>query len=164
MAPPGGRRARRDSVGPHQTGRSHAAVGVFPPAEFSRLAESVGEACLFGLHGRSSPQHWGSRPGRKRRPRADPDRRGAEDLSRRLEAEFDLELLEEAERRVRRRVAPHTWEAYRLTAIEGLSGTDAAARLGMKATAVFVSRGRVTEQLQREIKALENSPDSGQPP
>ena len=87
-----------------------------------------------------------------------------EDLSRRLEAEFDLELLEEAERRVRRRVAPHTWEAYRLTAIEGLSGTDAAARLGMKATAVFVSRGRVTEQLQREIKALENSPDSAQPP
>ena len=44
-----------------------------------------------------------------------------EDLACRLEAEFDLELLEEAERRVRQRVAPHTWEAYRLTAIEGLS-------------------------------------------
>ena len=50
-----------------------------------------------------------------------------EDLARRLEEEFDLELLEEAERRVRQRVAPHTWEAYRLTAIEGLSGTEAAA-------------------------------------
>jgi hypothetical protein len=33
------------------------------------------------------------------------------DLGRRLEAEFDLELLEEAERRVRRRVAPHSCEA-----------------------------------------------------
>lgn len=87
-----------------------------------------------------------------------------EDLTRRLEAEFDLELLEEAERRVRRRVAPHTWEAYRLTAIEGLSGAEAAARLGMKVTAVFVSRGRVTEQLQREIKTLEDPPDSAQPP
>ena len=44
-----------------------------------------------------------------------------EELADRLEAEFDLELLEEAGRRVRTRVAPHTWEAYRLTAIEGLS-------------------------------------------
>ena len=42
-----------------------------------------------------------------------------DDLARRLEAEFDLELLEEAQRRVRQR-RPGTWEAYRLTAIEGL--------------------------------------------
>ena len=71
-----------------------------------------------------------------------------EDLARRLEAEFDLELLEEAERRVRRRVAPHTWEAYRLTAIEGLSGAEAAARLGMKVAAVFVSRSHVMKHLR----------------
>lgn len=78
-----------------------------------------------------------------------------DDLSRRLEAEFDLELLEEAERRVQRRVARHTWEAYRLTALEGLSGAEAAARLDMKVAAVFVSRSHVTKQLQREVKALE---------
>ncbi len=80
-----------------------------------------------------------------------------DDLARRLEAEFDLELLEEAERRVRRRVAPHTWEAYRLTAIEGLSGAEAAARLGMKVAAVFVSRSHVTRHLQQR------SPGPGRP-
>jgi RNA polymerase sigma factor (sigma-70 family) len=86
------------------------------------------------------------------------------DLGRRLEAEFDLELLEEAERRVRRRVATHTWEAYRLTALEGLSGAEAASRLGMKVAAVFISRSNVTKQLQREVKALENPPDVWQQP
>ena len=86
-----------------------------------------------------------------------------EDLGRRLEAEFDLELLEEAERRVRCRVAPHTWEAYRLTAMEGLSGAEAAARLGMKVAAVFVSRSHVTRQLRRTVQALEGPPEAAGP-
>lgn len=86
-----------------------------------------------------------------------------DDLGRRLEAEFDLELLEEAERRVRRRVAAHTWEAYRLTAMEGLSGAEAAARLGMKVAAVFVSRSNVTQQLRRAVRALEDPSEAARP-
>jgi RNA polymerase sigma-70 factor (ECF subfamily) len=78
-----------------------------------------------------------------------------EDLARRLEEEFDLELLDEAERRVRRRVAPHTWDAYRLTAIEGLAGAAAAARLGMKVATVFVSKSHVMRHLRDEVQALE---------
>jgi RNA polymerase sigma factor (sigma-70 family) len=85
-----------------------------------------------------------------------------EDLVQRLEAEFDLELLEEAEQRVRQCVAPHTWDAYRLTAIEGLSGAEAAARLGMKVAAVFVSRSHVTKRLKREVHALENHSQASQ--
>jgi RNA polymerase sigma-70 factor (ECF subfamily) len=41
-----------------------------------------------------------------------------EDFVKRIEREFDLELKEEAERRVRGRVEPHTWEAYYLVAEE----------------------------------------------
>src|SRR5260370_19819062 len=44
-----------------------------------------------------------------------------DDLVRRLQEEFDLELLEEAAARVRLRVQPHTWEAYRLLTQERLS-------------------------------------------
>jgi RNA polymerase sigma-70 factor (ECF subfamily) len=84
------------------------------------------------------------------------NREAHDDLARRLEAEYDLELLVEAERRVRKRVATHTWEAYRLTAIEGLSGAEAAARLGMKVATVYVSRSHVTKQLKVEIQALED--------
>jgi RNA polymerase sigma factor (sigma-70 family) len=86
-----------------------------------------------------------------------------DDLAQRLEAEFDLELLEEAQRRVRQCVAPHTWEAYRLTAIEGLSGAEAAARLGIKVAAIFVSRSNVTKRLKSEVHALEHHSQASRP-
>jgi RNA polymerase sigma factor (sigma-70 family) len=78
-----------------------------------------------------------------------------EDLARQLEAEFDLELFEEAKRRVQLRVEPHTWEAFRLTAVDGLSGAEAAARLGMKVATVFVARSKVQKMLQEEVQKLE---------
>jgi RNA polymerase sigma-70 factor (ECF subfamily) len=77
------------------------------------------------------------------------------DLLRRLEQEFDSELLEEATTRVRRRVAAHTWEAFRLTTEEGLSGADAAARLGMKVYTVFKAKNKVLKMLQEEVARLE---------
>src|SRR5262245_755298 len=42
-----------------------------------------------------------------------------DDLVRQLEDQFDHEILQEAMTRVRLRIAPQTWEAFRLTALEG---------------------------------------------
>ncbi len=78
-----------------------------------------------------------------------------EDLAHRLEQEYDLELLDEAIRRVRSQVAPSTWEAYRLTAIEKLSGSDAADRLGLSVAAVFKAKSAVMKRLQDEVRTLE---------
>jgi RNA polymerase sigma factor (sigma-70 family) len=77
------------------------------------------------------------------------------DLETRLAEAFDLELLELATERVRARVAANTWEAFRLTALEGLSGAEAAARLGMQVAAVFKAKSNVTRLLQEEVRALE---------
>ena len=52
------------------------------------------------------------------------DRPGRDDLAARLEEAFDLERLEMAQASVRQRVEPHTWEAFRLTALEGRSGAE----------------------------------------
>ncbi len=79
-----------------------------------------------------------------------------EDLVKRIEDEFDLELLEEAERRVRNRLELHTWEAYHLTAVEGLSGKEVSKRLGMSVTNVFAAKRNVLRKLKEEVKALEN--------
>src|SRR5579871_5154091 len=49
-----------------------------------------------------------------------------------LQQEGDRELLEKAMELVRLRVQPHTWEAFRLLALEGLSGAEAAEKLQMK--------------------------------
>src|SRR5262245_19332302 len=80
-----------------------------------------------------------------------------EDLIAHLEQEFDLEVLEEAMTRVRLRVQPHTWEAFRLTAQEGLPGAEAAQRLGMKMGTVFVARNKVQNMLREEVCRLEGT-------
>jgi RNA polymerase sigma factor (sigma-70 family) len=78
-----------------------------------------------------------------------------DDLVHRLETEYDQELLEEAMARVRGRVEPQTWEAFRLTSVEGLSGAEAARRIPMKEPMVFVARGRVLKLLRQEVQKLE---------
>ena len=80
-----------------------------------------------------------------------------DDLTRRLDEEFTHALLEEASARVRLRVHQHTWEAFRLTALEGTSATEAAARLGMRVATVFVARSKVQKMLQDEVRKLEGA-------
>ena len=71
-----------------------------------------------------------------------------------LESEFDRELLEEAMARVRLRVAPQTWEAFRLTALEGF-GAEAGRRIPMQVAQVFVAKRRVQKMLTAEVAKLE---------
>jgi RNA polymerase sigma-70 factor (ECF subfamily) len=78
-----------------------------------------------------------------------------DDLVARLEHEFDQEVLEEATARVRLRVEPATWESFRLLAVEGLSGAEAARRLNRTAAAVFKARVRVQALLRDEVTRLE---------
>jgi RNA polymerase sigma factor (sigma-70 family) len=79
-----------------------------------------------------------------------------DDLLARLESEFDQELLAEAAARVRLRVEPRTWEAFRLTAIESLSGSAVAERLDMKVATVFRARSIVQKMVRDEIRKLEH--------
>jgi RNA polymerase sigma-70 factor (ECF subfamily) len=80
-----------------------------------------------------------------------------DDLVQRLGEQFDQEVLEEAQARVRGRVEPHTWEAFRLTALEGMPGADAAAQLGMNVAAVFKAKSKVRAMLKEEVARLEES-------
>ena len=72
-----------------------------------------------------------------------------------FEAEYDRELLQLAMEHVKRRVEPHTWEAFRLLAIEGHSGKDAAQRVGMKVGSAFAARHKVQNLLKQEILRLD---------
>ena len=77
------------------------------------------------------------------------------DLLQRLNEQFDQELLAEAQERVQQRVEPHTWEAFRLTALEGLSGAEVAGRLGLKVATVYKAKSKVQQLLQEEVARLE---------
>src|SRR5499427_101124 len=78
-----------------------------------------------------------------------------EDLAQKLEEAFDLELLEAAKARVRLRVAPHTWEAFRLVALEGVPAAEVAARVRLQVAMVYVAKSKVQKMRQEEIGKLE---------
>jgi RNA polymerase sigma-70 factor (ECF subfamily) len=77
-----------------------------------------------------------------------------EDLLTDLESDFDRDLLQVAMSRVRLAVATHTWEAFRLTAQEGVAPTEAAAQLEMSVGAVYQARSSVSRRLRDLISEM----------
>jgi RNA polymerase sigma-70 factor (ECF subfamily) len=83
-----------------------------------------------------------------------------DDLTAKLEEEFDREVLELAMVRVAQRVETHTWRAFQLLALQGLPGAEVAASLDMPIGMVYVAKSRVQKMIQNEIRQLEG----GEPP
>jgi RNA polymerase sigma-70 factor (ECF subfamily) len=77
------------------------------------------------------------------------------DLVEQLDAEFRREVMDHAMDRVRQRVSARTWDAFRLTALEGLSGAAAAERLEMKITRGYGARSTVKQMIRDEVRTLE---------
>lgn len=78
-----------------------------------------------------------------------------------LEDQFDqlqqLDLLRDCMQVVQRRVNPQSWEAFRLLAVEGISGPAAAAQLSMQTEAVYAAKTRVQKLISVEIRRRQNS-------
>jgi RNA polymerase sigma factor (sigma-70 family) len=78
-----------------------------------------------------------------------------DDLDKHLKLEFHRELMEQAMIRVQPRVAARTWDAFRLTALEGRSGAQAAESLEMNITRVYTAKSEVKKMIRAEIRILE---------
>ncbi|MFO0949866.1 MAG: sigma-70 family RNA polymerase sigma factor [Isosphaeraceae bacterium] len=72
-----------------------------------------------------------------------------------IERRHDQERFDLAAGRVRARVSERTWDAFRLIAVEGLSGQEAADRLGMKLGSTFAAKAKVQRLIRDEVAALE---------
>jgi RNA polymerase sigma factor (sigma-70 family) len=81
------------------------------------------------------------------------------DLEQEMEHAFEREYLELAMHRVEGRVKPTTWEAFRLTSIENMTGVEAAEKLNMQVSNVFVAKHRVMKLLEEEVRTLKGSRD-----
>jgi RNA polymerase sigma factor (sigma-70 family) len=79
------------------------------------------------------------------------------DLEERLGEEFDLELLELAEKRVRTHAVPSHWESYRLCCQGALPPREAATRIGIPAGHVSKYAQRVRDRVAREVALLEGT-------
>jgi RNA polymerase sigma-70 factor (ECF subfamily) len=77
-----------------------------------------------------------------------------------MSAEFDLELRREmfcfAAERVQQEVQARTWEAFRLTYIDGRTVEDAALQLGVNTGVVQVARCRVLARLRETVRKMES--------
>jgi len=80
-----------------------------------------------------------------------------EDLESRVAEAFYRELLDEAMARVRLRVEPHTWEAFRLTTLDGLTGAEAAERAGMEVATVYKAKSKVQKMLKEETRRIQET-------
>lgn len=75
-----------------------------------------------------------------------------EDLLQKIQEEFDLERLEQAMKTIQGRVESGTWEAFRLTALEGVPAAEVAKRLNKQVANIYVSRSNVQKMLQDELE------------
>src|SRR5436305_1219536 len=75
-----------------------------------------------------------------------------DDLASRLAEAYDGELLELAMERVRLRVEPRTWEAFRL------SGIEVASRVGIEVATAYKARSKVQKMLREEVRLLGEDP------
>ena len=83
-----------------------------------------------------------------------------EGLAQQVEAEFDRELLDAALKRVQPRVPEQQWHAFRLTALDGLSGAEAAERLGMLVATVYTAKSKVQKLVREEVRRLEDASEA----
>jgi RNA polymerase sigma factor (sigma-70 family) len=81
------------------------------------------------------------------------------DLEKRIEELFDRELLDLAIARVRERVTPVTWDAFRLTTFDEYSGAQVSKLLGIPVASVFVAKHRVHKILKEELAKLDHGRD-----
>src|SRR5262249_51642663 len=86
-----------------------------------------------------------------------------DDLAARLEGAYQQELLERALERVRPRVQPQTWDAFRLTAFEGQSAARVATCLGMPVTSVYKARSNIQKLLRAQVHSLDGGPPCPRP-
>jgi len=80
-----------------------------------------------------------------------------EDLESRVAEAFYRELLDEAMARIRLRVEPRTWEAFRLTSLEGLTGAEAAERAGMEVATIYKAKSKVQKLLKEETRRIQEA-------
>jgi len=80
-----------------------------------------------------------------------------DDLAAAIEQEAEQELLREAEASVQLRVAEETWDAYRLTAVEGIKPSQVSRQIGMKTSEVYVAKSRVIKMLREEVARMKSA-------
>jgi RNA polymerase sigma-70 factor (ECF subfamily) len=89
----------------------------------------------------------------QQRLQAAPDRDSELEAS--WDQEYQQQLASRAMENVKSEFQPNTWQAFWLTAVEGVPAKEAAERLRTTAGAVYVAKSRVLARLREEVQRLQ---------
>ena len=78
-----------------------------------------------------------------------------DDLSSFIELEYERAVFQWAADRVQQEVAQHTWQAFWLTEVEGMSVNDAAQMLGTRRGNIYFGRSRVMARIKELARQYE---------
>ncbi len=70
------------------------------------------------------------------------------------EVEYQRRLAAIAMERVKSEFQVNTWQAFWLTAVEGMAAGDAAKQVGMSPGAIYVAKSRVLARLKEEVETM----------
>lgn len=76
------------------------------------------------------------------------------------EMEYQRRLAALAMERIRSEFQENTWQAFRLTAVEGIAAAEAAKQVGMSPGAIYVAKSRVLARLKEEVDTLRRQEES----
>jgi RNA polymerase sigma-70 factor, ECF subfamily len=79
-------------------------------------------------------------------------------LSGELDLECERTVFRWAAEQVRDSIAAHTWDAFWLTGVEGLSATEAAERLGTRPGNIYFARSRVMSRIKDLVARYGETP------
>jgi RNA polymerase sigma-70 factor (ECF subfamily) len=108
----------------------------------NRLLDLKRRKCLVQGSGDSGMQQWLEEQPAPGEPESDWDR------------DYERRVFAWAAERVRVDFRPSTWQAFWLTAVEGLTSEEAARQLGLSLGAVHVARSRVLARLKETVRPL----------
>jgi RNA polymerase sigma-70 factor (ECF subfamily) len=117
---------------------------------------------LFTVVQNRLTDHW-RKEGRREHGSGDTDaqhllkdipQRGSMDGSTEWDADYERQLFHYAANIIRQDFTPATWQAFWLTAVEGLSGPDVAQKLNLTVAAVYLAKGRVMKRLKDQVSLL----------
>lgn len=70
------------------------------------------------------------------------------------ELEYQKRLASLAMERVKHEFQPNTWQAFWLTAVEGVAAAEAARQVGISPGAVYVAKSRILARLKEEVESM----------
>ncbi|MFO0940273.1 MAG: hypothetical protein U0930_05845 [Pirellulales bacterium] len=73
------------------------------------------------------------------------------------EDDYQRAIFGWASSKVRQEFAEETWQAFWLTAVEGLSCEKAAEKLGKEIGAIYAARSRIVRRLKKKVEEFDES-------